>query len=55
MEVTLSQQHQRQCPKCRAREWCITVMDLIAQANGYLSWEMLEAENRIARMKPSEQ
>lgn len=48
---TPSQQHQRTCPKCRAREWCVTAMDLIAQAKGYLSWDFMVAEIRAEQMR----
>lgn len=36
--------HERTCPVCKRREWCQTVMDLIAQSRGYETWsEMLKS------------
>jgi len=52
--TTSIRKHERKCRRCLGRLWCPEIMDLIARAKGYLSWEFLAAEIRAGQMAEKE-
>jgi hypothetical protein len=44
--------HESRCPACERREWCDTVMDLIARLrHGLLSYDFVALEIRAAQVR----
>lgn len=46
------QEHERSCVLCRARQWCPTVMDMMARRDEYLTYDLKLAATAHLRTGP---